>query len=59
MISDFITTFCGLCNFCCKSNKEVTEDGASKEVGAEEGVVNEGAKDDVKDEDDIKEAGMG
>jgi len=28
-------------------------------VGAEEGVVNEGAKDDVKDEDDIKEAGMG
>jgi len=28
-------------------------------VGAEEGVVKEGAKDDVKDEDDMKEAGMG
>ena len=59
MISDFITTVRGLCNLCCKSKREVTEDGASKEVGAEEGVVKEGAKDDVKDEDDIKGAGMG
>jgi len=59
LISDFITTFSGLCNFCCKSNREVAEDGASKEVGAEEGLVKEGAKDNVKDEDDIKEAGMG
>ena len=49
MTSDFITTVRGLCNFCCKSNRDAAVDGVSKEVGAEEGVIRGGAKDEVND----------
>ena len=61
LTSDFITTVRGLCNFCCKSNRDAAVVGVSKEVCAEEGVVRGDAKDEVNDavKGDVKEAGIG
>ena len=50
MTSDFITTVLGLCNFCCKSDRDAA-------VGAEDGVIRGGAKDEVEDVVDVDSVG--